>query len=104
MTNTLPFRLGLVSALACAVLAGPAIASLQTDIVASGFNQPLYATAPDGDARLFVVEKGGLIKIIQNGAVLPTPFLNISSTINTSGERGLLGMAFDPDYANNRRF
>jgi glucose/arabinose dehydrogenase len=77
---------------------------LQTQIVATGLDRPLFATAPEGDSRLFIVEQGGLIKILQNGTVLPTPFLDISDSVNTIGERGLLGMAFDLDFADNRRF
>ncbi len=96
--------IGIAAVVACAGLVAPAAANLQTQIVASGFNQPLFATAPEGDARLFVVEKGGLIRIIDSGAIRATPFLNISALVNTSGESGLLGMAFDPDYATNRRF
>ena len=82
----------------------PSALALQTQIVASGLSQPLFATAPKGDSRLFIVEQGGLIKILQNGTVLPTPFLDLSNSVNTSGERGLLGMAFDPDFTDNRRF
>ncbi len=81
-----------------------AVPPLQTQIVASGLDRPLFVTAPSGDSRLFIVEQGGAIKILQNGAVLPTPFLNLSSSVDTSGERGLLGMAFDPNFATNRRF
>src|SRR5690349_6570486 len=81
-----------------------AVPPLQTKIVASGLDRPLFVTAPSGDSRLFIVEQGGAIKILQNGAVLPTPFLNLSSSVDTSGERGLLGMAFDPNFATNRRF
>ena len=55
------------------------------------------AFAPDG--RLFVCEQGGALRVIKNGALLPTPFLTVS--VNSSGERGLLGAAFDPDFANN---
>ncbi|MDB6149328.1 MAG: hypothetical protein JWQ44_776 [Chthoniobacter sp.] len=77
---------------------------LSLGLVSGGFNQPVFATAPAGDSRLFVVEKGGTIDIVQNGAVLPTPFLNISGILNASGERGLLGLAFDPAYATNGRF
>jgi glucose/arabinose dehydrogenase len=77
---------------------------LQTQIVATGLSQPLFATAPEGDSRLFIVEKGGLIKILENGALLPTPFLDLSNSVNAEGERGLLGLAFDPDFATNRRF
>lgn len=86
------------------VLAPPAFAQLQTQIVATGLDRPLFATAPEGDSRLFIVEQGGLIKILQDGAVLPTPFLDLSGSVNTEAERGLLGMTFDPDFADNRRF
>jgi glucose/arabinose dehydrogenase len=73
--------------------------------VASGLSSPVeLATAHDGSGRLFIVEKGGRIKILQNGTVLPTLFLNISTLVSTSGERGLLGLAFDPAYAGTRRF
>ncbi len=69
------------------------------------FAQPVYLTAPRGDtSRLFVVEKTGAIRIIRDGAVLSKPFLDISGRISTSGEQGLLSMAFDPGYATNRRF
>jgi glucose/arabinose dehydrogenase len=77
---------------------------LQTRIVASGLDRPLFVTSPVGDSRLFIVEQGGAIKILQNGTVLPTPFLDLSKSVDTSGERGLLGMAFDPNFATNGRF
>jgi len=62
-----------------------------------------------GDNRMFVVQKTGLIRIVQNGAILPTPFINLSSLAAPGGstggnERGLLGLAFHPDYANNGYF
>jgi glucose/arabinose dehydrogenase len=70
--------------------------------VASGLSQPLFAAAPPGDTGcLFLVEKTGQIKILDlvTGQVQATPFLDVSSQILTNGERGLLGLAFDPDYA-----
>jgi glucose/arabinose dehydrogenase len=67
--------------------------------VASGLSAPLYLTSPPGDARLFVVEQPGRIRVIENGALLPTPFLSLVGQISTGGERGLLSMAFDPRYA-----
>ena len=85
-------------------LVSAAVPPLTTHIVASGFDRPLFATAPTGDPRLFVVEQGGLVKVLQNGAVLPTPFLDLSSKVDTTGERGLLGLTFDPGFATNRRF
>jgi glucose/arabinose dehydrogenase len=75
--------------------------------VATFFIQPLFVGVPPGDtSRLFVVEKTGAIKIIDltSGQVLATPFLDVSSQILTDGERGLLGLAFDPDFANNGFF
>jgi glucose/arabinose dehydrogenase len=72
--------------------------------VASGLDQPLYLTAPAGDARLFVVEQTGKIRIVAGGALLPTPFIDLSAKISTGGERGLLSVAFHADYAHNGFF
>ena len=75
--------------------------------VATGLSQPLFAAAPPGDtSRLFIVEKTGQIKVLDlaTGEVLATPFLDVSSQILTDGERGLLGLAFDPDFASNGFF
>jgi len=79
---------------------------LTTERVASGLMRPLHVTAPPKDLdRIFVVEQTGLIKIIEAGAVLPTPFIDLSGKASQSGnERGLLGLAFHPDYANNGYF
>lgn len=80
---------------------------LQLQTISTSLNQPVFMTAPPGDStRLFVVEQGGLIRIIDptNNSLLAIPFLNLSSLLSTGGERGLLGMAFDPQYATNRRF
>ncbi|MDH3206313.1 MAG: PQQ-dependent sugar dehydrogenase [Gemmatimonadota bacterium] len=73
--------------------------------VVSGLSSPVFATAPSGDPdRLFVVERGGLIRIVVNGAALPTPFLDVRGSIVAGSERGLLGMAFHPNYAVNGYF
>lgn len=72
--------------------------------VASGFNNPVYLTAPAGDGRLFVVEQIGRIQIVQNGQTLGTPFLDITAKVQNGGERGLLSMAFHPQYATNGYF
>ncbi|KQV79393.1 glucose dehydrogenase [Massilia sp. Root351] len=82
----------------------PATVQLALQSVASGLAQPLYLTAPAGDNRLFVVERPGRIRIIANGTLLATPFLDISSRTSTTGERGLLSMAFHPQYAQNGSF
>jgi len=74
--------------------------------VAGGFNHPVAITnAGDGSGRLFVVEQGGTIKFIRNGAVSATPFLNISSLVTpTGGEQGLLGLAFPPGFPTRNSF
>ena len=80
---------------------------LATVRVASGLSDPLYVTAPPADFnRLFIVEQIGRIKILNftTGTVLPTPFLNITGLVLSGGERGLLGLAFHPDYAVNGFF
>ena len=82
----------------------PAAIQLALQSVASGLAQPLYLTAPAGDSRLFIVERPGRIRIVANGALLPTPFLDLSSKVSTNGERGLLSMAFHPQYAQNGSF
>ncbi len=75
------------------------------ELVATGLSRPVDLTAPVGDDRLFVVEKAGRIRIIEDGAVLPTPFLDITGPVDAgAGERGLLGLAFDNDYDSNGRF
>jgi glucose/arabinose dehydrogenase len=67
--------------------------------VASGLTNPTaMALAPDG--RIFVCEQGGTLRVIKNGVLLATPFLTV--TVDSSGERGLLGVAFDPNFASNQ--
>ena len=77
---------------------------LGLQLVVSGLTNPVYLTAPDGDQRLFVVERGGRILIVKNGVLLPTPFLDIRARVNSNGERGLLSFVFDPQYATNGVF
>lgn len=79
---------------------------LKTQLVANGLTQPLGLATPPGDfERMFVVEKAGRIKIIKNGVLLPTPFLDITSIVNSSTlEWGLLNLVFDPDYEHNGYF
>lgn len=82
-------------------------AELNTVRVASGLNRPIYATAPAGDPRLFIVEQRGVIKVLKDGAVLATPFLDIDALVPDiagNDERGLLGLAFHPDYPTNGYF
>jgi glucose/arabinose dehydrogenase len=66
-----------------------------------GFNEPTYVTAPPGDTtRLLVVEKGGRVRLIKNGVLQSKPFLKVPHVRN-EGEKGLLSIAFDPNYASN---
>jgi glucose/arabinose dehydrogenase len=60
--------------------------------------------ARDGTNRLFIVSQGGRIRIVKNGSLLATPFLNLSSKVSKGGEQGLLGLAFHPSYETNRKF
>jgi glucose/arabinose dehydrogenase len=70
-----------------------------------GFTSPVgFAHAGDGSNRLFVVEQGGKIRIVKSGVLQPGSFLDISGRISTGGERGLLGLAFPPDYARRGYF
>ena len=69
------------------------------------FSNPVYLTAPPGDRhRLFVVEQGGRVLIVRDGKRLSRPFLDISNRISAGGERGLLSLAFAPDYARSGLF
>ena len=76
----------------------------ELEVFAQGFSSPVGIAHADDD-RLFVVQQGGEIKILNSdGTVNPTPFLNLTSIISSGGERGLLGLAFHPDYDSNGRF
>jgi glucose/arabinose dehydrogenase len=82
-----------------------AFPELQLTEIASGFDQPLFVTfAPDGSDSLYVVEQTGRIRVLDRGRVESTPFLDLSSAVSCCGERGLLGLAFHPDYGQNGRF
>ncbi|MEM7164658.1 MAG: PQQ-dependent sugar dehydrogenase [Planctomycetota bacterium] len=95
-----------------AVLSAAAPAQLEAQMstvqVASGLNDPLYVTAPPGDhKRLYIVEQDGAIKIMDmiTGNMLPGVFVDLNTAVNSgANERGLLGMAFHPDFATNGYF
>ena len=75
--------------------------------VATGLDDPLLVTFAPGDARLFVIEQAGRIRVIKDGQLLDTAYLDISGSsgrVLGGGERGLLGLAFHPDFRNNDRF
>ncbi len=74
------------------------------ELTADGFNEPLFATHA-GDERLFVVERTGTIRLLADDTVLETPFLDLTSQVGSdASERGLLGLAFAPNYAESGLF
>ena len=101
------------TALAAATLAVAAAANAQPELdaefVAGGLERPIFLThAPGDESRLFVIEKRGRIRIIKDGTLLPTPFIDLDAIIgggtSDNSEQGLLGLAFHPDYDTNGYF
>ena len=80
--------------------------SYQWTVITAGLDRPVdIQPANDGTGRLFIIEKYGAIRILENGQLLNTPFLNISDRVDDSGnEMGLLGLAFHPEYEQNGFF
>ncbi len=107
-------RVGLLAAAIALLAAGEARAQAGADIIqrATGLTNPIgLANAEDGSHRIFVVEQAGCIRFVLNGTLVGAPcgqagtrFLDIRSKITSGGERGLLGLAFHPDYETNGRF
>jgi glucose/arabinose dehydrogenase len=86
-------------------LAGEAQTELRAHVYASGFSSPVaFVQDPTDRSVQYVVEQAGRIRVVRSGAVLAADFLDLSSAISSGGERGLLGMAFSPDYISSRRF
>src|SRR3954453_23453252 len=81
-----------------ALLVCPAAAHALALAPMSGLNSPIFVTAPPRDERVFVVERGGAIRGVRGALPRATPFLTVPN-VDTDGERGLLSMAFAPDYA-----
>src|SRR3954451_14320876 len=100
MWRTTSVALLLALAAAAPAAAAPALVPVGT------FDQPVYvASAADESHRLFVVQKAGVVRVIRDGSVLPGPFLDISAAVRSSeAERGLLSIAFAPDYARSGLF
>jgi len=83
----------------------PGSARIQARLIVNGLSQPVDLQSAPGDTnRLFIVEKPGLIRVFQGGALLSRPFLDISSRVSNGTEQGLLGLTFHPQFATNRRF
>jgi glucose/arabinose dehydrogenase len=80
---------------------GPPFLLTRLDVEA---RNPVQVTAPAGDDRLFVVEQAGRVRVLRDGAEPDEPFLDISERISSGGERGLLSLAFHPDFATNGAF
>ena len=77
---------------------------LRARLVVGGLEAPTVLAAPAGDARLFVAEQPGRVRVVENGVLRPTPFLDLVAKVGSGGERGLLGLAFHPRYAENGLF
>jgi len=83
----------------------PAGLTLKLDpFISTGLSAPVFLSQPLNDGRIFVVEQGGRIRLIRNGVLQTTPFLDITSRVLSGGERGLLSVAFHPNYATNHFF
>jgi glucose/arabinose dehydrogenase len=88
-----------------ALPATPAAAQLRATVVVSGLTLPVgFVQDPSDPTVQYVIEQGGRIKVVRNGTLQSTPFLDLSASIAAGGERGLLGMALPPDYATSGRF
>ena len=72
--------------------------------ITTGLTSPVFLTQPLNDGRIFVVEQAGTIRVIRDGILQATAFLNITSKVSSGGERGLLSVAFHPQYATNHFF
>lgn len=97
--------LALASAFLVTALAGAVPADAATvELAVSQLSSPVRVTAPAGDSRLFVVEQGGRIRVFDQDGSPRGTFLDVSAQISSGGERGLLGLAFAPDYAESGRF
>jgi glucose/arabinose dehydrogenase len=93
------------AALLTILVVSDAHAQLRTRVHASGFTSPIaFVQDPTAANVQFVAEQGGRIRVVRDGSVLPADFLDLRGAIATGGERGLLGLVFDPAYPSNRRF
>jgi glucose/arabinose dehydrogenase len=88
----------------CGAPSSPEVPELRLEQVVTGLDDPIYVAQPRGDARLFVVEKPGRIRVVRDGALVGTPFLSIDAVSDRGQEMGLLGLSFHPSYSDNGRF
>jgi glucose/arabinose dehydrogenase len=109
-----PITAALVVAAVGTVLGGVCVQtvhaqSIKSVRIASGLARPIYLTHAPGDpSRMFVIEKQGRVRVIKDGTLLPTPFIDIDPLVtggtSSNSEQGLLGLAFHPDYQTNGKF
>jgi glucose/arabinose dehydrogenase len=78
--------------------------ALGASLVVAGLDSPTWLSSPAGDARLFVTERRGRVRIVENGSVRDIPYLDIGARVSTEGEGGLLSLAFAPDFARTGYF
>lgn len=93
----------LTRALSLTSMRPPARPPLDWDLVVGGLSGPIQALVPPGEARILIAELGGAIRVFENGALRAQPFLDLTDTVVTGGERGLLSIAIHPDYPIDRR-
>jgi len=74
------------------------------ETIATGLARPVFLTSPPGDARQFVLEKVGRVRVLKNDVLQSAPFLDVGTLVSSGNEQGLLGMAFHPNYGTNGRF
>lgn len=101
--TAVPLLAGLVAVLP--LVRGARAQDVALELVVSGLDFPVQALPRPGDGRLLVLEQhAGLVRVVEDGALLPTPFLDVSADVNGWFEGGLLSMAFPPDHAVSGRF
>ena len=108
LSSAAAVSLGALIGIACAAdasTAGGEQASFRPRVVVRSVSEPVHVTAPRSEpGRLYVVEQGGVIRVVDRGRLRATPFLDIRSKVTNSGEQGLLSVAFHPQYKQNRLF
>src|SRR5262245_44023448 len=103
--RTIPSAHHILALLAMLLLVPGSAGAATLTPVMTGLQMPVFVTsARDGSNRLFVVEQGGLIKVRAATGGAPTVFLDLTGKVVVGGEQGLLGLAFHPQFASNRRF
>ena len=98
-------RSAVLAVLASLAVASPCAPQIASQVVATGLQDPVAVVAdPTQPATFMVVEQGGLVRVVRDGMVREQPFLDLQRDVASGGERGLLGLALAPDYAESRRF